>query len=350
MTDARTSKKELTNGELTTFFSAVSLMLSSGISPAEACEIFAQDNTGVSAQISAAMSELMQLGEGFAQAAKNAGCFPAYALGVLRAAEYAGRLEEALEGLAGFYDRQETMRQQLKNSLTYPAVLTVLMCVVLAVLVFGVLPVFGGVYENLTGSIAASSFGYVLAAGWIARISLVGASLLALVLLGVSAAAAFPKGREKLLTVAEAFPLTRSLMRKLAVSRLADTLSVLMCSGVDTDTALSFAADMTTHKALRKNLAACARQMEEGAGLASSLYENGIFTALYGRMLVSGFAAGRPEDALRSLSLRLNRDAQQEIDGLTDWVEPVLMGFLAVAVGLTLLSIMLPLLGVLGAV
>lgn len=352
MTDTagKTMDKELTNRELTVFFSAVSLMLSSGISPAEACEIFARDNTGALAKISDAMAQTMQFGAGFAQAAEEAGCFPGYALGVLRSSQYAGRLEEALDGLSRYYDRQETLQRQLKNTLTYPAVLTVMMCVVLAVLVFGVLPVFGRVYTNLTGSIAASSYRYVLAAGWIARISLTGAVALALVLLAASAAAAFPGGKEKLLRLADSFPLTRKLMKNLAVAQLADTLSVLMSSGVDTDTAMDLAAEMTANRPLRQALDKCRAQMAEGAGLAATLYENGVFTALYGRMLVGGFASGRPEEALRSLAQRLNRDAQQEIDSLTGWVEPGLMGFLALAVGLTLLSIMLPLLGVLGAV
>lgn len=99
-TAEKTMDKELTNRELTVFFSAVSLMLSSGISPAEACEIFARDNTGSLAKISEAMGQTMQFGTGFAQAAEKAGCFPGYALGVLRASQYAGRLEEALRSLA----------------------------------------------------------------------------------------------------------------------------------------------------------------------------------------------------------------------------------------------------------
>ncbi len=78
--------------------------------------------------------------------------------------------------------------------------------------------------------------------------------------------------------------------------------------------------------------------------------EAALLVRLHDFAAVGGFASGRPEEALQTLSQRLNRDAQREIGALTGWVEPGLMGFLALAVGLTLLSIMLPLLGVLGAV
>ena len=43
-------------------------------------------------------------------------------------------------------------------------------------------------------------------------------------------------------------------------------------------------------------------------------------------------------------------DAAQALDALIDRIEPILIGFLTVSVGMTLLSVMLPLLGILGAV
>ena len=58
-----------------------------------------------------------------------------------------------------------------------------MMCGVLAVLVFAVLPMFERVYDNLTGSLLSSSYAYVLAATLIGRISLVFAGLLGIVLL-----------------------------------------------------------------------------------------------------------------------------------------------------------------------
>ena len=53
---------------------------------------------------------------------------------------------------------------------------------------------------------------------------------------------------------------------------------------------------------------------------------------------------------MSELSRRLGRDAEEALSGLIDKTEPVLIGFLTVSVGLTLLSVMLPLLGILGAV
>ena len=67
-------------------------------------------------------------------------------------------------------------------------------------------------------------------------------------------------------------------------------------------------------------------------------------------MLLGGAESGRLESALTELSRRIGADAAQALDALIDRIEPILIGFLTVSVGMTLLSVMLPLLGILGAV
>ena len=57
-------------------------------------------------------------------------------------------MDEALDRLADHYDRQSALYDRLRSTLTYPAVLMLMMCAVLAVLVFAVLPMFERVYDN----------------------------------------------------------------------------------------------------------------------------------------------------------------------------------------------------------
>lgn len=75
-----------------------------------------------------------------------------------------------------------------------------------------------------------------------------------------------------------------------------------------------------------------------------------VLSGLYGRMLLSGSRSGNLEKTMAELSGRLGADADETLERLIDSVEPVLIGFLTISVGLTLVSVMLPLLGILGAV
>ena len=78
--------------------------------------------------------------------------------------------------------------------------------------------------------------------------------------------------------------------------------------------------------------------------------ESGVFEPIYARMLTIGARSGSMEDVLGRLSLTFFDDAIMKMDRLVDGVEPALAAFLTVAVGATLVSVMLPLIGIMGSI
>ena len=202
------------------------------------------------------MEKALGEGQSFAQTARDTGAFPEYALGVFSMAELSGRLDEVLDRLADYYDRQHALNERLRSTLTYPVALLLMMCGVLSVLVFSVLPMFVRVYNSLTGSLAASSYAYVLAASLIGRVSLVLAVAVSAVLLVLAVMLHTQKGREKLNGPMERSQFTRKAARQLAVSQMADTVSTMLASGAEEDSALEQCIRQTLHTGLRT---ACAR-------------------------------------------------------------------------------------------
>lgn len=344
------AQKRLSQTELSVFCTSLSMLLEAGTPAAEACSLFAQDNGGLSGTVAAAMAAEMDGGSPFAQAAESTGAFPEYAVGVFQTAEYAGRLDNALSRLGDYYARQDALTQRLKSTLTYPAALVLMMCGVLAVLVFGVMPMFLRAYGSMTGGLAASSYAYVRAAEIIGKVCLALAVIAAAALLSLGAMLRSRKGSEELLRGMERFPLSRKAVRGLETAKLADSLATLLASGTNPDEALEQAAALVNNAPLKKSLEECAEILTQGESLAAGLYRSGIFSRLYGRMLVSAGESGNLEEVLCQLSKKLEAEAEDAFSDIIDSIEPVLIGFLTVSVGLTLLSVMLPLLGLLGAV
>lgn len=343
-------KQMLSSEQMNVFCGSIAMMLRSGVALSQAAAMFAQDAAGPLGAAAGAMTSALEDGCGFAEAAERTGAFPAYALGVFRTAELSGRLDETLERLAEEYDRESRLTQRLKTTLGYPAALLLMMCGVLAVLVFGVLPVFQGVYTSITGNLAASSYAYVLAAAAVGRVSLVLCVLVSAVLLTLCLLLRQEAGRKKLRAGMEKFYVTRDASRLLALSRLTDTLATLLASGTDPDAAMDMALELTEHGGLKAALGRCREQMDQGAGLASALVQGQVLPPLYGRMLLGGSESGRLAETMEELSRRLGREAEESLCAVMDRTEPLLIGFLTLSVGLTLLGVMLPLLGILGAV
>lgn len=342
--------KMLSSAQISVFCSSMSMMLHSGVPIGEAVGLFAEDNHGPMADVAKSMSLDMEVGEAFAAVAEKSEAFPAYALGVFRTAEDTGRLDEALDRLGDFYQRQHELGERLKTTIAYPVALLLLMCGVLSVLVFAVLPMFQRVYTSLTGSLVSSAYAYVTLSSLVGRVALVLAVAVAFALLALVLTMRTDEGRKKLQSPLENASFTKNAIWLLAVSQLADTLSTLLASGTTPDDAMHQALELAEHDKLKEVLPHCIQDMDDGESLEETLFRRGVFPALYGRMLVGGGKSGNLERVLARLSDRLGRDAEDGLCGVIDATEPVLIGFLTVAVGLTLLSVMLPLLGILAAV
>ena len=148
-------------------------------------------------------------------------------------------------------------------------------------------------------------------------------------------------GRARLSHVFQRLPLTAAASRKLAVARLAGALDIFIASGLDADTAMEAAEGMVDHTGLHAAITAARGQMAQGSGLATAVHDQKLFEPLYARMLLSGERSGKTEQVLARLT---------SLDRVVDMVEPAISAFLTVAVGITLLSVMLPLIGILGTV
>lgn len=343
----------LSEEQISVFCRSLAMMLRSGVTMQEAVELFVQDGDDASPLLHSTAQQMEKaLGEGqsFAQTARDTGAFPEYALGVFSMAELSGRLDEVLDRLADYYDRQHALNERLRSTLTYPVALLLMMCCVLSVLVFSVLPMFVRVYNSLTGSLAASSYAYVLAASLIGRVSLVLAVAVSAVLLVLAVMLHTQKGREKLNGPMERSRFTRKAARQLAVSQMADTVSTMLASGAEENSALEQCIRQTSHTGLRTALQACRSDMQQGTGMAQAFLRHKVLPPLYARMLQGGSESGSLPAAMESVALRMGQEAENALCRLIDDIEPVLIGFLTVSVGFTLLSVMLPLLGILSAV
>ena len=131
-------------------FRQISYTLQAGISPAEGlCDHGGRHRLGTVRTDFHTFSEKPGRIRFFCQALKDSGLFPAYAVHMLQIGEYAGCLDETTASLADYYEREEATRQSLKNAVTYPCVMIVIMLAVSGILVAKVLPVFQEVYHQL---------------------------------------------------------------------------------------------------------------------------------------------------------------------------------------------------------
>lgn len=346
------AKETMSTLALSTFCENMAMMLAAGIQEEDALSLMSEDNaTGVFHLTAGTLYDIMQTGESFASAVKASELFPKYAVEMVEAGQLAGRTEGVMRGLAAYYDTLDRLEKKLKSAVMYPAILLAVMAVILVVMVVQVLPIFTGVYESLAGSLAVSSYAYIGGAYTVGIVALVVVLILAVLLLGGSAIAKTQKGGAVFRNVFEKLPFTKVASARLAQAQFTTALATFIASGVDTDTAMDNASAMVHNKALEEKLKICCKEMhEEGKSLAQAIQKTKVYDPLYARMLVSGAHSGHLDQVLARLADIFTAEANSRMDKIIDSIEPALAAFLTISVGLTLLSVMLPLVGILSSI
>ena len=346
------SKRKLDYLGVSAFCESMAMMAQAGIQTDEAIALLqsGKEHTGgLLEEGLAVMKEQVDAGSGLAKAMEATGLFPDYALRMVAAGESSGRLEDILFRLASYYAEQKTISEKLKNAVTYPAAMLVLIIAVLAVMLVMVLPAFTDVYNNLTGSLSASSYNYVrwaYAFCWIA--------LVAMILITAALVAGLylwnHEKREKVEKVLRKIPLCAQILESMAKFRFTSALATFLASGEMQDEAVLSSIPMTDYAPVEKQLKSCALRMEEGHSIAQAAYDEGLFEPVYGRMLLAGERSGSLEHILGRLTELLENNCSNLVDRLVGIVDPLLSGVLMLTVGLSLLSAMLPLIGMMNAV
>lgn len=346
------SKRKLDNLGVSAFCESMAMMLRSGIQTDEAIALLQSgsgEHGGVLEQGLSQMRTSIEEGNTLGTAMKECGIFPRYAIQMICAGEASGHLENILFSLSRYYTDQHTISEKLRNAVRYPAIMLILIIAVLAVMLILVLPAFTSVYNNLTGSLTSSSYSYVRWAYvfcWAALgIMLV---LTAALLIG---AALWNSGRkhvvEKLLWK---IPLCASILENMGMFRFTAALSTFLASGEMQDEAVLSSIPMTDCKPVEEKLKQCVLRMEEGHSIAQAAYDVGLFEPVYGRMLLAGERSGNLEEVLGTLTGHLEENCGTLVDRLVGFVDPLLSGVLVLTVGLSLISVMLPLIGMMNSV
>ena len=345
------AQRQLDNLGVSAFCESMGMMVRAGIQTDEAVALLGEHHTtgGVLETAIEGMKEKLEMGSTLSAAMRETGIFPEYALQMIAAGETSGRMEDVLFRLSRYYADQKTISEKLKSAVTYPAAMLILIIAVLAVMLTMVLPAFSDVYENLTGSLQASTYGYIRWAYAFCWIALVAMVLMAVLLLG--GLFLWNNGKKK--TVEgwlRHVPICRQILDNMGMFRFTSALGMFLASGEMQDIAVIDSIAMTDCASVEEKLKRCVARMEEGHSISQAAYDEQLFEPVYGRMLLAGERSGNMESVLERLTGLLEENAAHLVDRLVGIVDPLLSGVLMITVGLSLLSVMLPLIGMMNAV
>ena len=146
------------------------------------------------------------------------------------------------------------------------------------------------------------------------------------------------------------FPLTRGFYESVACERFAGGLALTLGSGMDTYASLDMVAQLVDNKKMQQKILICKNALQAGSNLAEALSQSGIFNNLYSQMIAVGFRSGNVDSVLQKIADRYQERTDHKLQSIISVLEPTLVIILSLIVGLILLSVILPLMGIMTSI
>jgi general secretion pathway protein F len=288
--------------------------------------------------------ERVNQGSSFADALAGAGVFPDLYVSMVRAGEAGGALETVLERLADYLESQVRLRNKVGSILIYPMVMFGFALVVVGALVTVVLPQITQLLASLNqplpiytrAIIAGSEF---TRDWWWAMAALAIAAVVTL-----RAVTRRGRGRAVYDRIKLRLPVVGRLVRLLAISRFARTLSTLLAGGLPITRALETAGEVAANTVIAETVRAARLSITEGASVAQPLRASGEFPPLVTHMVQVGEQSGELEAMLGKVADTYEEQVETTVTRLTALLEPFLILIMVGIVLVIILATLVPLL------
>lgn len=343
--------KPFSNMELASFCGQLALILKSGISSLEGLTIMLEDaSSPEEKEVLEAILEKMQETGNLYQSLDSVKLYPSYMLHMVEIGEETGTLDEVMQALQNHYEREETISKSIRNSITYPMIMTGMMAVVVVVLLVKVMPIFNQVFIQLGTEMTGFSRMLMNVGNAINHYSLAFVILLAIIAILILYGTRTDSGRSMFRNIAYRLKFTRAVYEEIAVCRFASGMALTLSSGLNPDRSMELVNSLNDDPVFQKKIDACKNQIDEGNDLSQALFTSGMFTGVYARMVSIGSKTGTMDQVMEQVASLYQEDIDNRMNNILAVLEPTLVILLSLIVGVILLSVMLPLMGIMSSI
>lgn len=337
-------RKSLKSKDFIVFLRQFSSLMNAGILLVDALDLLAAQSTNLALkealeEISEEVREGVPLSEAMAKKSK---LFPELLIHMIHSAEVSGRLEEVLQQMADYYEKQHHIKQKISTAMTYPLVVGVLAFLITAFLLVFIVPIFGDMFASMGSELPAITQIVLTLSGLLQRYWW-------LVLLGIGGLVAVIIQLGKKDQVAYVFdvlqlkvPILGTFIQKTLLARMTQTLSSLINSSVPILQAIEVTSKVVGNRVVEQVLLQAQKDVEQGESLAKPMVDHWFFPPLIIQMIQVGESSGELDEMLKKVSEIYDQEVQEASDKLQALIEPIMIIFLSGVVGVIVLSIVVP--------
>lgn len=258
---------------------------------------------------------------------------------IIRSGEKTGMLGESFLTIAGSIDKRMQLRNEITNAMIYPLILVGTGLMAVYVMLVYVIPRFEPIVKSFKVVLPFHTrvlFRLSLFLNNNQDILIVGMIVLLLLLLLMGREQRF---RVYINEIFNRMPVVRGIKFTSETLQFLNTLSNLLRGGVPILVAMELGSQSFTSRQVRKQMGQVAISLRKGESLAASLKETGIFPGIIPDMIRVGEESGRLVEVLEQLYHFLSQKFLKRTRKYMNLLEPLVIIFIALFVGLLIMSI-----------
>jgi type IV pilus assembly protein PilC len=335
--------------DLSIFCRQFATMMNAGVSLVRCLAVLEEQTGSVRLrQIIRDIQATVEAGETLSRAlTKYPGVFSNLFVGLVRAGEVGGVLDETLNRLSMFLEEDQRLKRKVRSAMTYPSLVVVFATGMVLGLVTFILPRFMELFTELdikqlpAPTQVLVDFSNFMKTKWYLLI-------LGVVLLYV----AFSRyvrtrtGKRQWDWIRLRIPVFGKLNHKVSLARFSRTLSTLLVSGVPILQALETVAGAVDNEIMADAIMSARAAIREGERIGDPLAKSGLFPPMVVQMIAIGEETGSLDAMLSKIADFYESEVEATLQSLTAALEPVMIVGLGGVVGFIVISMFLPLIAV----
>jgi type IV pilus assembly protein PilC len=295
-------------------------------------------------EVVASLIESIEGGQTLSQAMDNhRRVFNQVFVSLIRAGETTGRLPEVLQSLNESLKWEDELASQTKKMVAYPAFVGSIVLAATFFLMVYLVPQLKLFVKNMGQVLPMQTkilffVSDLMVAYWYLLLLLPAVAALAVKFLLHSN----PLARLRFDGIKLRVPVLGNILRKIVLSRFANTFALLYSSGIPILESIRTTQDVVGNLVIRQGLERVEQLIGEGQNVTAAFHSTGFFPPLVIRMLRVGENTGALDDALLNVSYFYNRDVRESVQKMQQLIEPLLTVVMGGLLGWIMLSVLGP--------
>jgi len=268
--------------------------------------------------------------------------FSNYEIYSIQIAEESGKLPPVLKDLNAYFNKSLQYKRMLISALSYPVLVIFVAIMALVFLLNFLVPLFGDIYARLDHDLPPITTMVVSLSDYVQRLTVPVIIIILLSSIGLYTQKKKAWFRKWSAAIMVRIPVFGALVKKIYLARFTQAMSFLLQSKVPMLSALDLVKKMVSFYPIENSLENIQAEILKGKTLHDCLGQYSIYPTRMISLVKVGEEANQLEQMFAKISSQYNDEVEQKTKMLGSLIEPVLIVFLAIVVGLVLVSMYLP--------